>query len=90
MSSILPHATTEKQDHHGGEEMDDETFNLSMRKFLKKVGVTSQQKIEEAVRAAHAEGRLAKGALPVKVTLEIAPLGLSHEVEGEIRTEGEA
>ncbi len=70
--------------------MDDETFNLSMRKFLKKVGVTSQQKIEEAVRAAHAEGRLAEGALPVKVTLEIAPLGLSHVVEGEIRTEGEA
>ncbi|MGB8623946.1 MAG: DUF6494 family protein [Paracoccaceae bacterium] len=69
--------------------MNEESFNLSMRKFLKKVGVTSQQKIEEAVRDASADGSLPPGALPVKVTLSIPAIGLEHEVEGEIRMEGE-
>ena len=69
--------------------MNDETFNLSMRKFLKTVGVTSQQKIEEAVRAALEGGTLPEGALPVKVILEIPSVGLTHTVSGEIRTDGD-
>jgi len=70
--------------------MNDETFNLSMRKFLKTVGVTSQQKIEDAVREAQEAGTLPAGGLPAKVTVEIPALGMTHVVNGEIKTEGEA
>nr|WP_319383924.1 DUF6494 family protein [uncultured Roseibium sp.] len=60
--------------------MSDE-FNMSMRKFLKQVGVTSQQAIEEAVRKAGAsEGRKYK----VKAVVTIEEIGLEHEVIGEI------
>ncbi|WP_421979593.1 DUF6494 family protein [Roseibium sp.] len=60
--------------------MSDE-FNMSMRKFLKQVGVTSQQAIEEAVRKAGAsEGRKYK----VKAVVTIEEIGLEHEVNGEI------
>ena len=41
----------------------DDNFNMSMRKFLKTVGVTSQQQIEEAVRAAREAGTLPEGPL---------------------------
>tara|TARA_A100001011_G_scaffold113808_1_gene120410 strand:+ start:69 stop:287 length:219 start_codon:yes stop_codon:yes gene_type:complete len=62
-----------------------ENFNISMRKFLKKVGVTSQQKIEESVRLGIENGRIASDELQVKVTLKIDDLGLSHEIDGEIQ-----
>ena len=65
--------------------IDHENFNISMRKFLKKVGVTSQQKIEESVRLGIENGRIARDALKVKVTLKIDDLGLSHEIDGEIQ-----
>jgi 16S rRNA U516 pseudouridylate synthase RsuA-like enzyme len=61
--------------------MDDEKFNMSMRKFLKQVGVTSQQEIERVVR----EGKLAgKGKLKVKMVLTAEGTGLNHVVDGEI------
>ena len=65
--------------------MNDEAFNMSLRKFLKVVGVTSQQEIEKAVRAAVADGRL-KGTetLSAKVTLTIEQAGLNHTVDGKI------
>lgn len=59
--------------------MSDEAFNMSMRKFLKQVGVTSQQEIEKAVRAAAPGGRVR-----AKMTLTIEEIGLTHVVEGEI------
>ena len=60
--------------------MDDDQFNMSMRKFLKQVGVTSQQQIEKAVRASgKSEGKVA-----VKIVLTGADIGLEHVVEGEI------
>ncbi|RPG58389.1 MAG: hypothetical protein CBD95_002045 [Flavobacteriales bacterium TMED235] len=65
--------------------MNHENFNISMRKFLKKVGVTSQQKIEESVRLGIENGRIASDELQVKVTLKIDDLGLSHEIDGEIQ-----
>tara|TARA_B100001175_G_scaffold18052_1_gene13620 strand:- start:197 stop:415 length:219 start_codon:yes stop_codon:yes gene_type:complete len=65
--------------------IDHENFNISMRKFLKKVGVTSQQKIEESVRLGIENGRIASDELKVKVTLKIDDLGLSHEIDGEIQ-----
>lgn len=56
-------------------------FNMSMRKFLKQVGVTSQQAIEDAVRnAGSSEGRKYK----VKAVVTIEEIGLKHEVDGEI------
>ena len=62
--------------------MDQETFNLSIRKFLKMVGVNSQREIEQAVQ--NAAGQLGSG-FPVKMTLEIPQLGLKVPFDGEIR-----
>jgi len=66
--------------------MDQETFNLSIRKFLKMVGVNSQREIEQAVDKAVAAGKL-KGdeAIPARVTLEIPLLGLKVPFDGDIR-----
>jgi hypothetical protein len=68
--------------------MNEDAFNVSLRKFLKKVGITSQREIEQAVRAALAGGKL-KGneALPAKVTLTLAGIGLSVEIEGDVELE---
>jgi hypothetical protein len=66
--------------------MDEETFNLSIRKFLKMVGVNSQREIEQAVAKATAAGKLAgTEAFPAKVTLDIAGLQLHVTFDGEIR-----
>ncbi len=59
--------------------MDNDAFNMSMRKFLKQVGVTSQQKIEEAVRTANPSG-----AVRAKVVLTLEGIDMEHIVEGEI------
>jgi hypothetical protein len=65
--------------------MNEEVFNMSLRKFLKVVGITSQQEIEKAVRAALADGRL-KGheKLEAKMVLTIGPVSLDHKVDGTI------
>jgi len=65
--------------------MDDDVFNMQIRKFLKNVGVTSQREIEAAVAAALADGRL-KGdeTVNARVTLSIDSLGLMTDIEGEI------
>ncbi len=65
--------------------MDEDAFNMSLRKFLKKVGVTSQREIEQAVRAAHENGSLSgQGSVQAKVTLKIEAIGLSQDIDGEI------
>ncbi|WP_282605041.1 DUF6494 family protein [Pelagibius sp. Alg239-R121] len=65
--------------------MDEDIFNMSLRKFLKKVGVTSQREIEQAVRAAIDSGSLnGKTAVQAKVTLKIEAIGLSEDIDGEI------
>jgi 16S rRNA U516 pseudouridylate synthase RsuA-like enzyme len=61
--------------------MDDERFNMSMRKFLKHVGVTSQQEIEKVVREQHLASQ---GKLKVKMVLTAEGTSLRHEVDGEI------
>jgi len=58
-----------------------EEFNMSMRKFLKQVGVTSQQEIERVVREMNGAG---KGKLAVKMVLTAEGTDLNHVVEGEI------
>lgn len=69
--------------------MSDDGFNMSLRKFLKTVGVTSQQEIEEAVRTARDAGRLPGGAVTAKVVLTIGDLNLTHEVTGQIDMPGD-
>jgi len=66
--------------------MNEETFNISLRKFLKVVGVTSQREVEQAVRAAIESGKL-KGneTLQAKIVLTIEAVGLKHEVDEEIK-----
>lgn len=66
----------------------DDGFNMSLRKFLKKVGVTSQQEIEEAVREAREAGRLPEGRVEAQVTLKIEALGMSHQIDGHIEMPG--
>ena len=66
--------------------MDQETFNLSIRKFLKMVGVNSQREIEQAVQKAMMSGKLqGSETLQAKCTLEIPSLGVRVPFEGEIK-----
>ena len=68
--------------------MNDDTFNMSIRKFLKQVGVTSQREIEQAVRAAVESGKLGGSeTLKARVTLTVEALGLSHDIDGDITLE---
>ena len=60
--------------------MNQDKFNLSLRKFLKEVGVTSQREIERVVR----ERRLAKGPLKVKAVVTATGTDLEHVIEGRI------
>ena len=65
--------------------MDEDTLNLTVRKFLKEVGVTSQREIEKAVREAIAAGRLhGTETFDARVTLEIGALKLTHHIDGHI------
>jgi 16S rRNA U516 pseudouridylate synthase RsuA-like enzyme len=61
--------------------MENKRFNMSLRKYLKHVGVTSQQEIERIVRERHLQG---KGKLKVKMVLTADGTDLRHEVDGEI------
>ena len=66
--------------------MDEDAFNISIRKFLKMVGVSSQREIEQAVAKAVAAAAIAgTETLPEKMTLQIAGLKLDVQFDGEIR-----
>ena len=60
--------------------MNEDRFNMSLRKFLKQVGVTSQREIEHVVR----EQGLDKGKLKVRIVLTAAGTSLNHVVEEEL------
>lgn len=66
--------------------MDEEVFNLEVRKFLKRFGVTAQREIEKAVTSALEQGTL-KGdeALPVIATLTIPRILPALQIDGEIQ-----
>jgi hypothetical protein len=68
--------------------MNEDTFNLSIRKFLKMVGVNSQRAIEQAVAEARGSGAI-KGneSFPAQVTLEIPALKLAVKFDGKIELE---
>jgi hypothetical protein len=66
--------------------MNEEVFNISIRKFLKMVGVSSQREIEHAVSSAIAAGAITgTEAFPARMTLEIAGLKLRVAFDGEIK-----
>ncbi len=66
--------------------MDEDVFNQQIRKFLKKVGITSQREIEKAVRAALDTGTLrGDETLDALVTLEVAGVKLSVRIEDTIK-----
>ena len=60
--------------------MEDEKLNMSLRKFLKHLGVTAQQQIEEAVRAS---GK-SSGKVAISGRVVAPDIGLDHEVTGEL------
>jgi hypothetical protein len=65
--------------------MNEETFNLSIRKFLKMVGVNSQREIEQAVAKAIADRTISgTETFPARMTLEVAGLKLKVSFDGEI------
>jgi len=68
--------------------MDADVFNMSIRKFLKTVGVHSQHEIEQAITKAIESGKL-KGneALPAKMVLTIDGVGLNVSFDGEVQLE---
>ena len=66
--------------------MNEEAFNISIRKFLKMVGVNSQRAIEQAVDKAIADGNISgTESFPATVTLEVTGLQLSVKFDGEIK-----
>ena len=66
--------------------MNEETFNLSIRKFLKLVGINSQREIERAVASAIADGSIAGSeSFPASMTLDITGLKLNVKFDGEIK-----
>jgi len=68
--------------------MNEETFNLSLRKFLKKVGVSSQNEIEKAVAQALADKSVSGNEkFPATMTLEVAGIKLNVKFEGTIELE---
>jgi len=67
--------------------IDEDRLNVSIRKFLKAVGITSQREIEKAVRDAADAGSLPDAQkLPAKMTLSVPALGIEHVIEHEIDT----
>ena len=65
--------------------MDEEALNQSVRKFLKRLGVTAQREIEQAVREAAAGDRLAgRTSFPAKATITVQGIDLAFEIDGDI------
>ncbi len=65
--------------------MNEDVFNMSLRKFLKKVGVTSQREIEKAVRDALDKGEIrGDETLAAEVTIKIGGIQLSETIDGKI------
>ena len=68
--------------------MNEEAFNMSIRRFLKSVGVRSQSEIERAVQKAIAEGKLrGNEGFSARMQLKIDAIGLDVTLDGEIRLE---
>jgi hypothetical protein len=68
--------------------MNEDTFNNSIRKFLKTLGVTAQREIEKAVRQALADGRITGNeGWPAKASVTIDGIGFRLDIDGRIELE---
>ena len=68
--------------------MNEDTLNMETRKYLKKVGITSQREIEHAVLKAIESGDLnGSESLEVHMTLSIPALDISYQIDGKISLE---
>lgn len=68
--------------------MNEDTFNMEIRKYLKTVGISSQREIEQAVYKAIESGGLSGSeTLEVKMTLEVPGIGICHCIDGKIALE---
>lgn len=68
--------------------MNEDTLNMEIRKFLKKVGVTSQREIEHAILKALESGKLeGTETIEVKMTLEAPSIDIRYTIEGNIALE---
>lgn len=68
--------------------MNEDTLNMEVRKYLKKVGVTSQREIEHAIAQAIDAGKLSGSeTLAVSMTLDIPSINLNYNIKGEIDLE---
>jgi len=68
--------------------MNDDTFNMEIRKYLKKVGITSQREIEHAVLKAIEQGSLnGTEKFEIRMTLAVSALAIDHEIVGQIALE---
>jgi len=77
--------------HHRGGNVDEEVFNLEVRKFLKRFGVTAQREIEKAVEAALQRRNLSGNeVLPVRAKLSIPGVLTELQIDGEIALSGRA
>ncbi|KZD05813.1 DUF6494 family protein [Oceanibaculum pacificum] len=66
--------------------MNEDVLNMSVRKFLKKVGVTAQREIEQAIRDADAAGKLPARPLQATVLLTLNGVDLKVTIDGDIET----
>jgi hypothetical protein len=65
--------------------MDEDVFNMSLRRFLKKVGITAQREVEKAVRDALEQGKLTgTERLAAEVTLKVDGVALASKIDGQI------
>jgi hypothetical protein len=70
--------------------MNEETLNTQIRRFLKKVGIQSQQAMEKAIRDALDNGKLrGDETLQALVQLDIGELDLTLQIQGDIALDGE-
>ena len=66
--------------------MNEDAFNMSVRRFLKQVGITAQREMEAAVRVALAQGAIVENdTLHAKATITLAKTNLNLVVDGEIK-----
>lgn len=66
--------------------MDEDRFNIELRKFLKEVGVTSQREIERVAR----DGQVQGGTLKLRMTLTAENTTLNHVVERTIELDDDS
>ena len=65
--------------------MNEDALNMEIRKFLKKVGVTSQREIEQGVRQALDSGKAVEGTqIKLSVLLEVPDLDIRHRIDGTL------